>query len=200
MWFCLIPRIGQWPLYWWRIEEHGDDEIEIWTWRVWKNDERSEVDLPFFWGGILIRVLLRGLGRRDVQLCLWYVGFKVQKWSKMQDMSCMTGRERCASCLAQAANRPGVPQCAWPHSFKAGWSAKTSPVVRSASILCKSLSRWSVFDENLKRWSSYPVQEVMQIVGSAHEASDTARKESCVDLACLVTSLTHGPWWNFFTL
>ena len=30
--------------------------------------------------------------------------------------------------------------------------------------------RWSVFDENLKRWSSYPVQEVMQIVGSAHEA------------------------------
>ena len=32
------------------------------------------------------------------------------------------------------------------------------------------MARWSVFDENLKRWSSYPVQEVMQIVGSAHEA------------------------------
>ncbi|CAJ1337985.1 unnamed protein product [Effrenium voratum] len=31
-------------------------------------------------------------------------------------------------------------------------------------------SRWSVFDENLKTWASYPVQEVMQIVGNAHEA------------------------------
>lgn len=33
-----------------------------------------------------------------------------------------------------------------------------------------SPSRWSVFDESLKRWDSYPVQEVMRIVGSAHEA------------------------------
>ncbi|CAE7255259.1 dlpC [Symbiodinium necroappetens] len=31
-------------------------------------------------------------------------------------------------------------------------------------------SRWSVFDENLKKWSTYPVQEVMIIVGNAHEA------------------------------
>ena len=30
--------------------------------------------------------------------------------------------------------------------------------------------RWSVFDEKLKRWDSYPVSEVMQIVGTAHEA------------------------------
>ena len=28
-----------------------------------------------------------------------------------------------------------------------------------------------MFDENLKKWSSYPVQEVMVIVGNAHEAS-----------------------------
>lgn len=90
--------------------------------------------ISFFWG--VYWVLLRGLGRRDVQLCLWYVGFKVQKWSNMQDMSCMTGRQRYASCLAQAANRPGVPQCAWPHSFKAGWSAKTSPVVLDQQVSC----------------------------------------------------------------
>jgi len=31
-------------------------------------------------------------------------------------------------------------------------------------------SRWSVFDENLKKWSNYPVTEVMHIVGQAHEA------------------------------
>eukprot|EP00931_Biecheleriopsis_adriatica_P109711 TRINITY_DN8397_c0_g1_i1.p1 TRINITY_DN8397_c0_g1~~TRINITY_DN8397_c0_g1_i1.p1 ORF type:complete len:732 (-),score=183.52 TRINITY_DN8397_c0_g1_i1:115-2310(-) len=31
-------------------------------------------------------------------------------------------------------------------------------------------SRWSVFDDNLKKWSAYPVAEVMQIVGHAHEA------------------------------
>ena len=36
----------------------------------------------------------------------------------------------------QASNRPGVPQCAWPVSIKACWSAKMSPVVSDQKVSC----------------------------------------------------------------
>jgi len=56
-------------------------------------------------------------------------------------------------------------------NFVSGTLGSRRPtVLEFRNVPGMSPSRWSVFDENLKKWSSYPVQEVMQIVGNAHEA------------------------------
>jgi len=58
-----------------------------------------------------------------------------------------------------------------PFNFVSGTLGSRRPTVlefRNAPGLVPS--RWSVFDDNLKRWAQYPVQEVMQLVGTAHEA------------------------------
>lgn len=58
-----------------------------------------------------------------------------------------------------------------PFNFVSGTLGSRRPtVLEFRNVPGLNPSRWSVFDENLKNWKQYPVVEVMQIVGMAHEA------------------------------
>ncbi|CAK9035446.1 Dynamin-like protein C [Durusdinium trenchii] len=66
---------------------------------------------------------------------------------------------------------PSIALAGETFNFVSGTLGSRRPtVLEFRNVPGLSPSRWSVFDESLKRWDSYPVQEVMHIVGSAHEA------------------------------
>lgn len=143
----------------------------------------------FFWGVLSVVERPWQERRSTLSLVRWVQGAKMIKHARHE----LYDRQAEVCLLFGPGGQPSWSSAMCLASLLQGRliSKDFSSGIRSASILCKSLSRWSVFDENLKRWSSYPVQEVMQIVGSAHEASDAALGISCW-LFGLVTSLTHG--------
>lgn len=61
-----------------------------------------------------------------------------------------------------------------PFNFVSGTLGSRRPtVLEFRNVPRLSPSRWSVFDEERKVWSTYPVTQVMQLVGLSHESCGT---------------------------